>query len=211
MSTEPTNPPEGSSWGDAAPAAEPGAKKGWTGRKTAIAVGVAVLIVAGGGVAIAVGTSGNSDAAQQGPGGGPNGGFPGGGNFQGGAAGGIAALRGALHGDFVVADTTGAYVNERLQTGDVTAISATSISLTSKDGYKQTYTLDGSTQKTADPKTGESVTVIAKITGDTAAATSVTSGTAAQRPGGQGGPATGQRGNNRQGGAPGEAPAPGGN
>jgi len=201
MSTEPTNPPEGSSWGDAAPATEPGAKKGWTGRKTAIAVGVAVLIVAGGGVAIAVGTSGDTSAAPQGPGG-RNGGFPGG-NFPGGMGGGAAALRGALHGDFVVTDASGAYVNERLQTGDVTAISATSISLTSKDGYKQTYTLDGSTQKTAEPKTGESVTVIAKITGDTATATTITSGTVTQR--GQGGPGIGQRG------APGNVPAPGGN
>jgi hypothetical protein len=203
MSTEPTNPPAGSNWGDAAPAPEPGATKGWTGRKTAIAVGVAVLIVAGGGVAIAVGTSGSSTTAQQGPGQGGPGGFPGG--FQNGATGGAAALRDAVHGDFVVPDNNGGYTNERLQTGDVTAISATSISLTSKDGYKQTYTLDGSTQKTSDPKTGESVTVIAKISGDTATATSVTSGTMSQR--GQ----RGQGGFNRQGGAPGAAPAPGGN
>jgi hypothetical protein len=203
MSTEPTNPPEVSSWGDAAPAAEPGTKKGWNGRKTAVAVGVAVLIAVGGGVAIAVGTSGNSTTAQQGPGmGGRNGGMPGG------MGGGATALRAALHGDFVVPDANGGYVTERLQTGDVTAVSATSISLTSKDGYQQVYTIDGSTQKTSDPKTGESVTVVAKITGNTAAATSITSATADF--GGQGQPPNGQNGQNAKPGGR-SAPAPGGN
>ncbi|MDT7728597.1 MAG: hypothetical protein QOI21_5173 [Actinomycetota bacterium] len=196
MSTEPTVPPQPAGWGApppaAEPGAEPGAKKGWNGRKTAIAVGVAVLIAAGGGVAIAMGTSGGTTTAQQ-PGMGGAGGRQFGGT-QGGAAGGeTSALRNALHGDFVVADGKGGYATERLQTGDVTAISATSISLTSKDGYAQVYTIDATTQKTSEPKTGESVTVVAKVSGDTATATSVGSATALQgRAGGTGQPPNGQ-------------------
>ncbi|MCU1687316.1 MAG: hypothetical protein JWQ81_8055 [Amycolatopsis sp.] len=187
MTTEPINPPEGSSWGDTPPAAAPSAKKGWTGRKTAVAVGVAVLIAAGGGVAIAVGTSGSSSASPaqgQGPGGtGGPGGFGGGarGNFGGGAA----ALVGALHGDFVVANPAGGYLTERLQTGSVTTLSATSITLTSKDGYKQSYTIDSTTKTTGTPKTGDDVTVVAKVSGTTATATTV--GEAAQLQAGAGG------------------------
>jgi hypothetical protein len=189
MSTEPINPPEGSSWGDTPPAAASSAKKGWTGRKTAVAVGVAVLIAAGGGVAIAVGTSGSSTASSaqgQGPGGMGGRGFGAGGQ-QGGAA---LALRDALHGDFVITDPQGGYTTERLQTGSVTALSATSISLTSKDGYKQDYTIDSSTQQTGTPKTGDTVTVVAKVNGSTATATTL--GEASQLatgPGGTGGTA----------------------
>jgi hypothetical protein len=190
MSTEPTVPPQPAGWGDPPPATEPGTKKGWTGRKTAVAVGVAVLIAAGGGVAIAVGTSGDNSAQQPGTGG-PGGRQFGGGQFggtQGGAPGGEASvLRNALHGDFVVSDGKGGYTTERLQTGDVTEISATSISVSSKDGYKQVYTIDSSTQKTSEPKTGESVTVVAKVSGDTATAATVGSATATtQRGGGMG-------------------------
>ncbi|MGW4060982.1 hypothetical protein ACWEGE_22045 [Amycolatopsis sp. NPDC004747] len=181
MTTEPMPniQPEGANWGDPAPAAP---KKGWSGKKTAIAAGIAVVIAAGGGAAIWAGTS-NADNSAQGPGGfgGPGGG-PGGGQFRGqgpggGFGGGMAALREALHGDFVVADSSGGYTTERLQTGDVTELSATSVTLTSKDGYKQTYALDSSTQKTGDVKTGDTnVTVVAKVDGQTATATSLGKG-----------------------------------
>ncbi len=195
-----TEQPEGANWGDPAPVAaetaapaQPG--KSWSGRKTAIAAGIAVVIAAGGGVAIWAGTSSGSAAAQQGgPGGfgGPGGGFPGGGRVGApGGFGGAAALRDALHGDFVVANPSGGYTTERLQTGDVTALSATSVTLTSKDGYKQTYTLDSSTQKTGDVKQGDAnVTVVAKVEGQTTTATSL--GQQLQRQPGQGG---GQRRN----------------
>ncbi|SFW57877.1 hypothetical protein [Amycolatopsis australiensis] len=189
MTTEPTptTPPEGgpapaapawgepapANWGDPAPAAP---KKGWSGKKTAIAAGIAVVIAAGGGAAIWAGTSSADNSAQQGPGGF---GGPGGGQFRGqgvpgGGFGGMAALREALHGDFVVSDSSGGYTTERLQTGDVTELSATSVTLTSKDGYKQTYTLDASTQKTGEVKQGDTnVTVVAKLEGQTATATSL--------------------------------------
>lgn len=201
MTTEPTpnTPPQGepapasqpaaANWGDPAAAAP---KKGWSGKKTAIAAGIAVVIAAGGGAAIWAGTSSADNSAQQGgpggfggPGGtgGPGGQFRGqgaGGNF----GGGVAALREALHGDFVVANPNGGYTTERLQTGDVTELSATSVTLTSKDGYKQTYTLDGTTQKTGDVKTGDTnVTVVAKVDGQTATATSL--GQAMQQGAGQ--------------------------
>jgi hypothetical protein len=215
MTTEPTTPPEGSSWGDTPPAAaaspaEPTAKKGWTGRKTAVAVGVAVLIAAGGGVAIAVGNSGSDTPVTngQGPGGaGRPGGF-GAGGARGGFGGGAAALLTALHGDFVVANPQGGYLTERLQTGSVTALSATSISLTSKDGYKQDYTLDSATQKAVTPKTGDTVTVVAKVSGTTATATSVSEPGAAPTGGRAGGRYGG--GGARNGGQP-PAGAPGGN
>lgn len=186
MTTEPNTPPEGAentpawgepapaNWGDPAPAAP---KKGWSGKKTAIAAGIAVVIAAGGGAAIWAGTSSADNSAQQGPGG-FGGQFPRGGQGQGfpggGLGGGMAALREALHGDFVVSNGSGGYTTERLQTGDVTELSATSVTLTSKDGYKQTYTLDGSTQKTGEVKQGDTnVTVVAKVEGTTATATSL--------------------------------------
>ena len=184
MTTEPNTPqsepapagqPAPASWGDPAPAAP---RKGWSGKKTAIAAGIAVVIAAGGGAAIWAGTSSADNSAQQGPGGfgGPGGGqFPRGQGMPGGGfGGGMAALREALHGDFVVSNGSGGYTTERLQTGDVTELSATSVTLTSKDGYKQTYAIDSSTQKTGDVKQGDTnVTVVAKVDGQTATATSL--------------------------------------
>jgi hypothetical protein len=199
MTTEPTpnTPPQGepapasqpaaANWGDPAAA---GPKKGWSGKKTAIAAGIAVVIAAGGGAAIWAGTSSADNSAQQGPGGfgGPGGGqFRGQGVPGGSFGGGLAALREALHGDFVVADPNGGgYTTERLQTGDVTELSATSVTLTSKDGYKQTYTLDSSTEKTGDVKQGDTnITVVAKVDGQTATATSLGQAMQQQGQGGQ--------------------------
>src|SRR3954467_8369975 len=195
MTTEPNTPPQSepapagqpapANWGDPAPAAP---KKGWSGKKTAIAAGIAVVIAAGGGAAIWAGTSSAGNTAQ-GPGGfgGPGGGqFRGQGGPGGGFGGGMAALREALHGDFVVANGSGGYTTERLQTGDVTELSATSVTLTSKDGYKQTYTLDSSTQKTGDVKQGDAnVRGVAKVEGQTATATSLGQALQGQRQPGQ--------------------------
>ncbi|MTD56003.1 hypothetical protein [Amycolatopsis pithecellobii] len=181
MSTE-TTPQPPRAWGDPQPAASK-----WSGRNTAIAIAVAIVIAALGGVAIYAGTSANA-SGQQGFGG------PGGGRGFYGAppGGGQAFLRDALHGDFTVEDN-GSYVTERMQTGEVTAVSATSITVRSKDSYTQTYAVDSSTRKAGDPATGSTVTVVAKVSGDTATATGITDGTLSQRggfPGGgrQGGP-----------------------
>ncbi|GAB3000297.1 hypothetical protein LWP59_36905 [Amycolatopsis acidiphila] len=179
MTTEPTTTPQAPpAWGDPQPPAPK-----WSGRKTAIAAAVAIVIAAVGGVAIYAGTSGST--GQQGfggPGGGRMGGFNGG-QFGGTAA--LSQLRDALHGDFTVAQN-GGYVTERMQTGDVSALGATSITVKSKDDYTQTYTVDSSTEKANNLATGSSVTVLAKVSGSTATATSITDGSQAQQ-GGQGG------------------------
>ncbi|NIH86660.1 hypothetical protein [Amycolatopsis granulosa] len=164
MSTEPTTTEvPAAAWGDPQPPAPR-----WSGRKTAIAAAVAVVIVALGGVAIWAGTS--SEANQQ-----SRGGFPGGGRAgqQLGAA--PSLLRGALHGDFTVA-ANGGYALERFQSGNVTALSATSITVRSADDYTQTYTIGSSTEKTGQVATGATVTVLATVSGDTAAATTITDG-----------------------------------
>ncbi|HET6289444.1 MAG TPA: hypothetical protein VFG15_22180 [Amycolatopsis sp.] len=180
--TEPTNPAEPpadetATWGAPAPAGEP--KKTWSGRKTAIAAVVAAVIAAGGGAAIWAGTVANG-ADRSGMMG-----APGGGRVIVGPGDGMP--RDTLHGDFVVSDGNGGYRTERTQTGEITAISATSVSLTSKDGYKQAYTIDASTKKAGDPKAGETVTVNAKVTDGTATATVI-----------------GEPGQNQRGGPPGQ-------
>ncbi|WP_020669613.1 hypothetical protein [Amycolatopsis nigrescens] len=193
MSTEPTNQP-GGNWGDPAPAGQPERPK-WSGRKIAAAAGVAVVIAAAGGVAIYAGTSANGEqAGGMGQGGGRM--FPGG--PQGSMGGAAGALGSALHGDFVVPDGNGGYRTERLQTGEVTAISATSITTASKDGYTQTYTIDTGTKKSGEPKNGDTVTVLANVSGETATATAITEpgqsqpGGRGRQDGQQGGPPPGQ-------------------
>ncbi|MFD2468419.1 hypothetical protein [Amycolatopsis silviterrae] len=166
-----TDPAQDATWGEQpAPAPGDGPGKSWSGRKTAIAAGVAVVIAVGGGLAIWAGTSGNDASAQQGPGGFGGPGGPGGFTRNGG---GMTMMREALHGDFVVAEPGGGYITERMQTGTITELSATSVTLTSKDGYKQTYTLDSATEKTGSLKSGDNVTVVAKVQGTTATATSL--------------------------------------
>ncbi|GAA5161601.1 MULTISPECIES: hypothetical protein [Amycolatopsis] len=189
MTTEPTTtPPQAPppAWG----APQPPAPK-WSGRKTAIAAVVAVVIAAIGGVAIYLGTQ-SSGSAQQGFGGpGGMGGFNG---RAGGMGGGMSLLTEALHGDFTVSEN-GTYVTERMQTGDVTALDATSITVKSKDGYTQTYALDSSTQKANNVATGSSVLVLAKVSGNEATATTVTDANQSGRTGRQGGfPGGGQGG-----------------
>jgi hypothetical protein len=148
-----------------------------------------VVIAAIGGVAIHAGTSSGNSAQQGfgGPGGGRTGGFNGG-QFGGGAQ--LDLLRDALHGDFTVAQN-GGYVTERMQTGDVTALGATSITVKSKDDYTQTYAIDSSTEKASNLATGSTVTVLAKVSGNTATATSIPDGNQTQ--GGRGGFPGGRR------------------
>jgi hypothetical protein len=182
MSTEPTTTPASTGWGDPAPPASASGqppKMGRPGARTAIAVAVAVVVGAGAGIGIyaatATGSGSNAgrpaaprNGTQRGPGGFDGQGGPG--------SGGAAALRNALHGDFVVPDGNGGYTTERLQTGDVTALGATSISLRSTDGYQQTYTIDGDTRTTGSPKTGDTATVVARVSGDMATATAIGQG-----------------------------------
>jgi hypothetical protein len=183
MSTEPTTttPQAPPAWGDPQPA-----DPKWSGKRTAVAAAVAIAIAAVGGVAIYAGTSANSSSQQGGMGGTGRmgGGF---GGPMGGQAGGMTSLLTALHGDFTVSQD-GNYVTERMQTGQVSALSTTSITVKSTDGYTQTYAIDSSTQKASTPASGASVTVIATVSGDTATATTITDAAQGGRGGMQGGP-----------------------
>jgi len=166
-------------WGAPPPAAPAGAPqpKRWSAGKTAAVVAVAAVVAAGGGYGISKLAGSTANAATQG---GPGGGFGagGGGGMGGGRGGGMGGLFSALHGDFTVSDN-GSYVTERMQTGEITAVSATSITAKSVDGYTQTYVIDSSTQvdegdeQVSSLKTGTTVTIIAKLSGNSGTATSI--------------------------------------
>lgn len=88
----------------------------------------------------------------------------------------------ALHGEFVTAKDGGGYETVATQKGEVTAVSSTSITVKSTDGYTRTYTINSDTKvnrdgKIADIKTGETVRIRATVSGDTATATSIDDGT----------------------------------
>jgi hypothetical protein len=129
-------------------------------RKGLVAAAVA-LAIAGGGGAVVYATSGgssSSSAVGQAPGGmgqPPNGAGTGGGD----------AFAGVAHGE--------------LQTGTVTAITSTSVTAASTDGYTKTYVIDaatvfaaagGTAGTAADIAQGDTITVVASTSGDTATA-----------------------------------------
>jgi hypothetical protein len=88
-------------------------------------------------------------------------------------------LGGALHGEFVVPDGNGGYRTVRTQRGVVTAVSATSLTVKSDDGYTTTYVLTPSTVVVAGRDgigtvaKGETVAVLATVNGGTATANHV--------------------------------------
>ena len=154
-----------------------------------ILAGVAVAaLLAGAGVAMAA-TSGPpaSGAAAVSPSGGlaatpspsarpafPRLGRPGGGlGF------GFGAPFGAVHGQFVVPKAGGGYQTIDTQRGSVTAVSATSITVKSADGFSKTYQVMSSTNVDARRngiaavKTGHQVMVTATDGGSTATAVSI--------------------------------------
>ena len=163
--------------------------------KTLTAVGVAAVVAVGGTVAVTAANSSASStqngAAQSGGaqnGGGQGG--PGGGGFGGGDGNGgrgfdgnsaVGALTTALHGQFVVSGTSGSTTTEQIQTGTVTAVSATSLSVKSTDGFTGSYVVGSVDVSTA--AVGTSVTVLATVSGSTpnlvSARTSTTAANAA--------------------------------
>ncbi|MEU0790007.1 hypothetical protein ABZ342_08050 [Amycolatopsis sp. NPDC005961] len=170
-------------WGSA-PSTPP--KPGWSPGKKITAGAVAAVIVAGGGAAVwAASSSSAATDTATGPGGTQGG--------PGGMRGGAGGLASALHGEYVASDGNGGYVTKLTQTGEVTALSATSLTAKSEDGFSKTYTIT-SAQATG-LATGDTVTVVATESGDTATATSVSDGASAgqgQLPGGgQGTPPSG--------------------
>ncbi|WP_290055287.1 hypothetical protein [Amycolatopsis solani] len=162
-------------WG-AAPAPGTPQRASWSPRKKIAAGAVAAVIVAGGGAAVwAASSSSASTGTAMGPGG------MNGGGMNGGPGGGLGS---ALHGEYVSSDGNGGYVTKIMQTGDVTELSATSLTAKSDDGFTKTYTIT-SAQATG-LATGDTITVVATESGDTATATSVTEGQTGAQPGGGG-------------------------
>ncbi|MEV6271633.1 hypothetical protein AB0L64_31015 [Kribbella sp. NPDC051936] len=86
-----------------------------------------------------------------------------------------------MHGEFVVQKDGGGYQTVGTQSGSVTAVSNTTITVKSADGYTRTYVVNADTKvnrdgKIADIKTGESVRIRAVVSGDTATASSIDDG-----------------------------------
>jgi hypothetical protein len=168
--------------------------------KTVIVAAAAGLVLAIGGAAVANAvTTTNTTATTTQNGAAPGGAMdrPGGQAGAGAGRGAAAGLAGALHGDFVASDGNGGYVTKRLQSGTVTAVSDTSITAKSADGHSTTYTIDSSTSvnngnnQVGDIKTGDTVTIVGRVSGGTATATTI-SDTTLNRAGGNqnGGPPT---------------------
>ncbi len=86
---------------------------------------------------------------------------------------------GMVHGQFVIAKSGGGYETVDVQDGDVTAVSSTSITLKSSDGFTKTYVVTGSTMVDAQRdgigsvKVGNQASVVATVSGSTATATSI--------------------------------------
>ncbi len=169
--------------------------------RTAIVGAVAALVIGGGGFAVIrasgdgaastsqqTGAQGGQGAPAQGGGQGAPGGV-GGGGTGGGAGRGASGLSGLMYGDFVASDGNGGYVTRRLQTGTVTAVSATSITAKSADGHATTFVVGSSTTvgngAIGDVRVGDTVTVVGTLSGDTATATTITDSTLNRAAGGQ--------------------------
>jgi hypothetical protein len=112
-----------------------------------------------------------------GNGNGPRGGHrPGGGP---GAPGGLGRLGQALHGEYVVKKADGTYQTVDSQNGAVTAVSSTSITVKSDDGFSKSYTVDAATivnaarDGIASVKVGDVVSLDATVAGSTATAVDV--------------------------------------
>jgi len=168
--------PEHEVWG----APQPSPRR-WGLRETAAAVGVAAVIAALGGGAVYAATEGSSHTfggphQAFGPGDGMPGG-PGGQHGQHGATDGpgqadVSAT--SLHAEFVVPDGAGGYRTELTQTGTVTAISPTSITVGSEDGFSQTYVIPSTAGNAGAPfAVDDRVVVRATRNGQTATVTNI--------------------------------------
>ena len=104
---------------------------------------------------------------------------PGGGPFALGGPGALGGLFGAVHGSAVVPKSGGGYQTIAFQNGKVTAVSSTSITLHSADGYSHSYRVTSSTLVNAQRdgigsiKAGNQVIVTATVSGSTATATRI--------------------------------------
>jgi hypothetical protein len=153
----------------------------WGLRETVAAIGVAAVIAALGGAAIYAATESNSHnfgGSHQafGPGGGVPAGRGGPGDQHGAisASGPAAVGSTSLHGEFVVPDGASAYTTVLTQTGTVTAVSPTSITVRSEDGYSQTYVIPSTAGNAGAPFAVDSQVVVrATRNGQTATVTNI--------------------------------------
>ncbi|MEV6849031.1 hypothetical protein [Actinoplanes sp. NPDC051411] len=128
-------PPAGSSQpGSPLP---PGSRK--RNPKLAIAGALVAVAIASGGV-----TAGIMAAVGRGNGNSVTG-APGAGGGFGGPGGGFGGAAAALHGTSVVSDGNGGYTTELTQTGTVSAVSSSAITVKSEDGYSKSYAITSST------------------------------------------------------------------
>jgi hypothetical protein len=167
MNSDTTSPPSAAQHRPDEPAwGAPRPHRGWSSRQTLAAVGVAAVIAAFGGAAIFAATSGGSNGMSRGwHGPGPGG------------PGRWSAPAAALHGEFVVPDGNGAYTTVLTQTGVLTAVSDTSITANSADGFTQIYTIaPGSRAANTQLAVNDTVTIRANVTNNAATATTVTEG-----------------------------------
>lgn len=152
----------------------------WGVRETAAAVAVAAVIAALGGAAVYATTAGNPHpfgGSHQAFG--PDGGMPvapRGPHPRNGAIGGPgpdSAGETSLHGEFVVPNKHG-FTTVLTQTGTVTAISTTSITVRSADGYNQTYVIPPTAGNAGAPfAVNDQVVVRATWEGQTATVTNI--------------------------------------
>ena len=152
--------------------------KRWGWRESAAALAVAAVIAALGGAAIYAATTGSSHTFGPphqafGPGGVPQGG-PGGqhGNIGGPGPAELGAT--SLHGEFVVPDGPGRYTTVLTQTGTVTAISPSSLTVRSEDGFSQAYVIPSTASNAGPPfAVDDQVIVRATRNGQTATVTNI--------------------------------------
>jgi hypothetical protein len=91
----------------------------------------------------------------------------------------LGGLFGAVHGTAVVPKAGGGYQTVAFQNGKVTAVSSTSITLRSADGYSHSYQVTSSTMVNAQRdgissiKDGNQVVVTATVSGSTGTATRI--------------------------------------
>lgn len=90
--------------------------------------------------------------------------------------GGPRLRKGVLHGEYVTRDGDGGFQTRADQRGEATAVSATSITVKSEDGFTRTYVIDDDTRiggafgEPAEIAVGDAVHVFAVLDGDTARA-----------------------------------------
>jgi hypothetical protein len=115
-------------------------------------------------------------------------GGPGFGRFGGfgglGAFGGLGGFGGAIHGQLTEPKSGGGYQTIDVQRGTVTAVSSTSITVKSADGYTASYLVTSSTEVDAQAagigtvKVGDTVSLVATVSDGRATAASITDATA---------------------------------